>query len=288
MIFANDILDLRIRFETHGFIHLKNLIPNHVVSRVAQAFDSASERLHPEWKKSVVSGQKDPRYFDIPRILDQDDAFIDLVDLPALFPFLVSIVGDDIQLNQTIARLFYPGTTYTSPFHSDLAHIKGIDLTRNFNLLVKVHFFFEDLEKDQGCLAFIPGSHIYPANYVGPKNLDPNSDTVVRTVPKAGDVVIFNTHTLHMAQDNKTQKVRKSIIYAYSHYWVKQYASAIPHNITRFENSKQRKQLFGVDDPDVPFFDRRLGPNSESNALDSLRSAGKKIARHILPAKIRF
>jgi hypothetical protein len=30
--------------------------------------------------------------------------------------------------------------------------------------------------------------------------------------------VIFNTHLLHMALDNKTTTVRKSIIYAYSHY----------------------------------------------------------------------
>lgn len=74
--------------------------------------------------------------------------FVDLVDLPDLFPLLRLNVGEDIALNETSARLFYPGPTFTSPFHSDLANVLGVNHAQTPNLLAKVHFFFEDLSPD--------------------------------------------------------------------------------------------------------------------------------------------
>ena len=67
-----------------------------------------------------------------------------------------------------------------------------------------------------------------------PKIEDPeHSPLVVKVVPKAGDVVIFNTHLLHMATDNESPMMRKSLIYAYSHFWVKHYANAVPSDVDR-------------------------------------------------------
>jgi phytanoyl-CoA hydroxylase len=280
----DELLDIRIRFETQGFLHLRDVIPTDQVQRTLKAFDAASNLHARTWNQAEAGGSVPP-YFDIPKILDFDDAFIDLVDFPTIFPLLVLLMGDDIQLNHTSARLFPPGPTYTSPFHSDLANIQGISLAHSPPFLVKVHFFIEDLSIDQGCLAFIPGSHHYPANYNGPKNLHSDAQSVVKVVPKAGDAVIFNTHTLHMALDNASQRVRKSIIYAYSHYWVKHYDSAVPSNVARFAHSAQRRQLFNVDDPGVSHFDRRLSLQQPKPRLDTLLSASRRLVQKALPKR---
>lgn len=282
MFSKNELLDIRIQFETQGFLHLRNVIPVDHLHRTRKAFDLATERHAQEWSGSEARSSGLP-YFDIPSILDCDDAFIDLVDLPTIFPLLVMLMGDDIQLNHTSARLFPPGPTYTSPFHSDLANIQGISLSHSPGFLVKVHYFVEDLLPNQGCLAFIPGSQHYPPHHVGPKNLRTDAESVVKVVPKAGDAVIFNTHTLHMALDNTSERVRKSIIYAYSHFWVKHASSAVPRNTERFSNSAQRRQLFGVDEPGVSHFERRLGLNTPEPAFRMLLSAGKRLVRRALP-----
>lgn len=279
------VAEIRLQFETQGFVHLKSVIPADMLSRASSAFDAASQRHFEAWRSAALAGTDESRFFDIPDILDQDEIFIDLVDLPTIFPLLANLVGDDIQLNHTSARLFYPGPTFTSPFHSDLDNVLGFSHAHTLNFLVKVHYFVEDLSADRGCLAFIPGSHRYPGNYPKPKHLDENSPAVVKIVPSAGDAVIFNTHVMHMALDNKSDTVRKSIIYAYSHYWMKHYGSAVPNDLERFANNKQRKQLFGVDEPGVPHFDRRLGLNKERPTFSTLIAASKRLVKRALPKR---
>lgn len=285
MFSQSDIAEIKLQFETQGFVHLKSVIPSDVLQRARTSFDAASQRHFETWRQEALAGTGESRFFDIPDILDQDDVFIDLVDLPQIFPLLVDIVGDDIQLNHTSARLFYPGPTYTSPFHSDLAHVLGFSHAHTLNFLVKVHYFVEDLTEDRGCLAFVPGSHRYPANHPKPKHLSEQSPAVVKVIPKAGDAVIFNTHVMHMALDNTSDTVRKSIIYAYSHFWMKHYGSAVPSDTGRFANNKQRKQLFGVDEEGVPHFDRRLGLNQPRPTFSTLVSASKRMIKRVLPKK---
>ncbi len=285
MYTEKEISEIRLQYETQGFVHLKSAIPDDILQKAKRAFDVASQRHFEDWKREALNGTGESRFFDIPDILDQDDVFIDLVDLPAIFPLLTEIVGDDIQLNHTSARLFYPGPTFTSPFHSDLAHVLGFSHAHTLNFLVKVHYFVEDLSEDRGCLAFIPGSHRYPANHPKPKHLNADSACVVKVVPKAGDAVLFNTHVLHMALDNTSDTVRKSIIYAYSHYWMKHYGSAVPSDTERFANNRQRKQLFGIDEAGVPYFDRRLGLNQPKPNFSTLISASKRLVKRMLPKK---
>jgi phytanoyl-CoA hydroxylase len=275
--------EIRIQYETQGFVYLPGVIPPAFVERLRRAFDDAAARYEPQWREAVAAGRADPRFFDIPDILDQDDVFVDLVDLPSIFPILIETVGPDIQLNHTHARCFYPGKTFVQPWHSDVAEILGIDLAHTLNFIVKVHYYFEDLAPNQGCLAFIPGSHRRPAGAPAPKIEDPDhSSAVVKVVPKAGDAVLFNTHVLHMCQDNESGRVRKSIIYAYSHYWVKHYANAVPANLEKYLTAPHRYQLFGVDIPGVPYINRRLDREVEEPWHSSLRQASARILKRSL------
>lgn len=276
-----DISAIKLQYESLGFSHLPGVLDPSVVARLRSAFDRAAESYRDDWQKEIALGRADARYCDIPNILDHDDVFVDIVDTPALVPVLVNLVGPDVQLNHTHARVFPPGKTFTAPWHSDLADVLGIALEHSPNFFMKIHYFFEDLRPDQGCLAFIPGSHRFPRTMPRPKIANPESSPLVtKVVPKAGDVVIFNTHLLHMALDNESPMVRKSLIYAYSHFWVKHYANAVPSNIDKYATTRLRRQLFGVEEEGVSYFDQRFEENVVGT-MTSVRSAAKRLLKRV-------
>jgi len=277
----DNLLDLKLQFDTQGFVHLPGLLSPALTERVRNAFFAARDRHAAETAQILQRGAP---FVDLPAILDADPVFVDLVDLPDLFPLLRMTVGEDLALNETIARLFYPGPTFTSPFHSDVANMLGVNHAHTPNFLVKLHIFFEDLTPEQGCLAFIPGSQHFPPAHVNPHRPTlASSSAVARVVPRAGDAVLFNTHVLHMAEDNRTNRVRTSLIYTYGHFWMKSKPSAVPSDLVRFANTPQRQQLFGVDLPGVSHFARRLDRLSPPTPLQRLQSTGERIAHRLLP-----
>jgi phytanoyl-CoA hydroxylase len=277
------LLDLKLQFDTQGFVHLPGVLGPELTARVRTAFFAARDRHAAAIERSRAGGA---RFVDLPAILDADPVFIDLVDLPALFPLLRMAVGEDLALNETSARLFYPGPTFTSPFHSDVANVLGVNQAHTPNLLVKLHVFFEDLTPEQGCLAFIPGSQHFPPHHVNPHRLTlAASSAVTRVVPRAGDAVLFNTHVLHMAEDNRTERVRTSLIYTYGHFWMKTKPSAAPADLAQFAGSPQRQQLFGVDLPGVSHFARRLDRLAPPTPLQRLQATGERVAHRLLPLK---
>jgi phytanoyl-CoA hydroxylase len=268
-------IDEKLQYENQGFLHLRGIIEPGLVERVRRAFDAAAAPYY-------NNGNAHLEHFDIPEILDQDDCFVELVDMPSLLPVLLMAIGPDIQLNHTAARVFPPGKTFTAPWHSDLVDVIGIDLAHSIHFMVKVHFYFEDLLPNQGCLAFVPGTHRLPPDCPRPQIADiEHSPAVVKIVPKAGDCVLFNTHLLHMALDNTSPKTRKSIIYAYSHTWVKNYANAVPRDMERYATNPLRKQILGGEEEGVPYIDQRFDAHVNGAALSTLRTASRRLLSKI-------
>jgi phytanoyl-CoA hydroxylase len=273
-----------LQYETQGFVHLHDVIPKELVARVKTAFDRATEEHRNEWKRLSEAKQPTAPYYDIPDILDIDDAFVELADLSSIMPLLLQAVGTDIQLNHTHARVMFPGKTFTAAWHSDLATLLGVDLANSPRFFAKVHFYFEDLQPEQGCLGFIPGSHRLPVDDNPKPAVDgvSNAAVAVRVIPKAGDAVLFNVHCRHMAFDNHTALPRKSLIYAYSHFWLKNYANAVPRDLARVATTPLRKQLFGVETAGISFFDQRLDVAPAQEDWGSLRAASKRLLNRVL------
>ncbi len=270
------------QYEDVGFVHLPGVIPAPHVARLREAFDRAAAAHKPVWEEQVRAGQAPASYFDIPNILDVDDSFVDLADLDTVLPLLRKAIGEDIQLNHTHARVMFPGKTFTAPWHSDLETLIGVNLATSPNFFAKVHFYFQDLHPDQGCLAFIPGTHRLPQGAPRPKIADVATSTeAVRIVPKAGDAVLFNVHVQHMALDNKTDMPRKSLIYAFSHFWLKNYANAVPSDLDRVATTAVRQQLFGMEAEGVSYFDQRLDLDSVLSS-ETLANRGKRFLKRVL------
>lgn len=267
----------KLQYGTQGFVHLAGVLEPAFLARLRAALDSAIQK-HLADLESWSGAHKGKPFFDIPSILDEDDVFVDLVDIPTVFPLLREILGDDIQLMMTEARLFAPGRTFTPPWHSDLDRMRGIDLGHSLNFYAKIHYYPEALSPDQGCLAFIPGSHRYPAEHPWPHiDYQKDSPSVTKIVPEAGDAVLFNPHVLHMCLDNRTPRVRKSLIYSYSHFWLKNYPSAVPRELERLATTPQRLQLFGVPTSDGLYFGQSLPPASTKEEWEELVKRGRKL-----------
>lgn len=264
----------QLQFETQGFLYLPQLLSPDLTARVRDAYQRASE----EHIDPIRAFHKRPAY-DILDLFDQDPVFCELAVLPALLPYLVATVGEDVQLIQGVARLFPPGKTFTAPWHSDMANTLGIDLTHSSNFHVKVHFYFEDLLPDQGCLAFLPGTHRLPKESPRPHpdDIDPANDAVV-IVPKAGDAVLFNTHCMHMCLDNSTAQDRRTLIYAYSHFWVKQFPGTRPSNPDWIPSGALERQIFGLGHEGVEIFDQRPWAEPKPGILSKTReSLGRRL-----------
>lgn len=281
MYSPDQLLDLALHYNTQGFVHLRGLLPQPILERARAAFDA---RADGHAANVAAARAKGARFHDLPAILDADPVFVDLVDLPALLALLRATVGEDLALNDTNARLFFPGPTFTSPYHSDIARVAGIDPAHCPGFLAKVHFYLEDLEPEQGCLSFIPGSQHLPALHVDPHRPTlAASNAVTRVVPRAGDAILFNTHVLHMCEANLTGRVRKSLIYTYGHFWMKAYPSALPANAACYEGNAQREQLFNVALPGVGHFNRRLDGLAPATRGARLRQLCERFVHRILP-----
>jgi hypothetical protein len=252
-----------------------------MLTRLQAAFEAAADRYADQWPASSPLS-----FFDIPRPLDQDDVFVDLADIPTLFPLLLAILGADIQLVQTQARLLRPGPSLTPDWHSDLAGIRGINIGQTTNFHLKVHFYPWDLAPDQGCLAFLPGTHRLADGVERPRMAqDSTSPAILKIVPKAGDAVLFNTHLLHMALDNRNPQVRRSLIYSYSHFWVKGAASGAPKDLERLATTPQRRQLFQqpATHAEPPFF-MKAYETEHGRHMRGLLTAGSSLLRRTLGA----
>ena len=99
----------KLRYESHGFLHLPQMLDAAIIGRLRVAFDRTAAAYQETWKNEIALGHADPRFCDIPDIMDCDDAFVDVIDQPEMIPLLLKLVGQDVQLNHTHARLFPPG-----------------------------------------------------------------------------------------------------------------------------------------------------------------------------------
>lgn len=276
MMTADDKAGSKLIYETQGFVHLRGVLEPDFLLKLKSAFDRATAKHATDW---LEAGEAATATFNIPSILDEDDAFVDLADMSTIFPLLVEILGTDIQLMIVAARLFRPFRTFVPPWHSDLDTIQGVDPGQNPNFMVKIHFYPEDLSPEQGCLAFIPGSHRYPIGHPRPRlDYQQESPLIKKIVPKAGDAVLFNPHIFHMCLDNRSPSVRKSLIYTYGHFWMKNYPSAVPRDLHRVATSPQRKQLFGLAHRSaVDYFGQSLPSQTIRGEVEGLLKSGQKL-----------
>lgn len=71
------ISEIKMQFETQGFVHLKEIIPHDILLHARKAFDIAAGCYLEKRRALEVEEKTKLSFFDIPNILDRDRVFID-------------------------------------------------------------------------------------------------------------------------------------------------------------------------------------------------------------------
>lgn len=190
---------------------------------------------------------------ELPRIVERDPVFEQLMDWPATFPIARQVIGADITLAAS-------GEAYFSPpqmpawisWHNDFAWMVDVPLPRQ-NFWVRTTYLLDDVDDDTGPMTVIPGSHRSteppPANWSDVQGQPIIPDHAVRFTGKAGDCFINNTEIWHTNTPNTSDRARKLIMLTYKHAWMKAWEEN-GHTITpafaQRQTDPRRRQLCGV------------------------------------------
>ena len=187
-----------------GYLVVENAFEGEDLKRLQAAFDRCAEEAKPEWLEEVEAGTRPGAFFDIPKPLEKEDAFIDLADHSTYFGLLVDLLGEDLVFKGCQVRTLPLSPVSYVGWHPDVPHTKPQH--------IKVQIYVEDVPEDGGAFAYVPGSHKpevgrYPVVH---RLEDMPGHQVFPG--KAGTAILFSTYGWHTSMVNRTQAPRKSII----------------------------------------------------------------------------
>ncbi len=198
---------------------------------------------HYSWMEHARS--LDPGGFmDRRELLPYSQAFIDLIDRPLIFDYIVDLMGPNIMLSMTQAIVRPPTDKFPGYTHTDGG--ESLRMTRVAAdappIAVKVMYLLTDtLEEDSGNFTVFPGSHVHQIPFGGDKVVTPYSKGAVQLKARAGDAIIF-THSLwHGPAKNLSANSRKILLYNYCQLWVRTYDSEVPAEVLQQCSARQRR-----------------------------------------------
>lgn len=164
--------------------------------RIREGVGPYAESLHPE-------------YDDLYDVLQKLESFHALPHHPSLIDLLRDVFGEEVLLHpRHIARLIFPRFEQeTTPPHQDYIHIKGSPET------LTIWFPLGDCPFELGGLTVLSGSRrlgllsTVEAHGAGRTGVEIGETELewVSSEFAAGDVVMFNSHTVHAGLPNKTE-----------------------------------------------------------------------------------
>ncbi len=248
----------RRQWRTDGYLHLEGVFD---AERV-QFFSDEMDRIRgiPGWEphhdpELPIGHYKwlehakdlDPGGFmDRRDLLTYHQAFIDLIDLPPVFDYIVDIMGPNILLSMTQAIVRpanpdFPGYTHTDGGES-------LRLTRVSEssppIALKAMYLLTDVtEKDSGNLTVFPGSHLRQIPYEGDRTMTPYSPGAAQLTGRAGDVYLFPHALWHGPSRNESGNPRKVLLYNYCQLWVRCYDFGAIPDVAQRATPRQRRLL---------------------------------------------
>jgi len=241
-------------FNEKGFCIIKNALPNEYINCVLNKLEELNVKLNRSKNKKNTFG------LNIRPIINQDDIFLNLIDLNKTFPIVVKILNHyNIQLLQSHLIVVPPNKNYRAiGWHSD----GGINRIKVNGLCaltsVKIGYFFSNhLQNDTGSLMVVPGSHKMVDGPVFKNSKEGKTAEVIKAgydenpfgseelKVKAGDAIIFHQGLFHASANNFSDFNRVAIYYCYG------YRTLRPIDYTNFSKeylkncNSIRKQLLG-------------------------------------------
>jgi ectoine hydroxylase len=216
--------DEREFFNTQGYLIVKNALDPELTARLSKVIDRIDERERtPDRRGTLMS---------FANIIHEDDAFVDLLDLPSTFPKVWGVLGWNIYLYHSHLDITPPAgerpagipnsQAWSVSWHQDSMRVNDeIEVDPRPRLSVKVGFYLTDVSQPgRGNTLIVPGSHRH-------NEIDCPADGVSNPVGaeplcvKAGSAVMIDRRIWHSRSPNESEITRKVVWLGYSYRWLK-------------------------------------------------------------------
>lgn len=154
-------------------------------------------------------------------------AMADLLNHPATFPYVWSLIGWNIHVYHSHVDL-HPPIRHPKPprfeWHQDGGRQnRELETDPRPRLSVKVAYWLSDVSQPgRGNLKVIPGSH--KTNWIdGPpqRNMEwPDPDGAIEVCAEPGDAIFFDRRIWHARSDNYSDLTRKVVFFGYTPRWI--------------------------------------------------------------------
>merc|ERR1711963_375549 len=220
-------------YEENGFVVIKKLVPSDKLDRYRKRFEEICKRevkvqgLTIMRDVAIANSEFVPGEKAVTKIqnFQLDDELFGFCALPEVVDYVESFTGPDVVAMHTMLINKPPDSgkkTSRHPMHQDLYYFPFRPAER----IVCSWTAMQTINRDNGCLVVVPGSHIRPGKlltheypkweggvnkmYHGIQDWDPNSPRVHLHMEE-GDTVFFHPLLIHGSGTNNTKGFRKSI-----------------------------------------------------------------------------
>uniref|UniRef100_A0A2I3LPW3 Phytanoyl-CoA dioxygenase, peroxisomal n=1 Tax=Papio anubis TaxID=9555 RepID=A0A2I3LPW3_PAPAN len=229
----NNVLTLEQRkfYEENGFLVIKNLVPDADIQRFRNEFEKICRKevkpfgLVVMRDVTISKSEYTPSEKMTTKVQDfqEDKELFRYCTLPEILKYVECFTGPNIMAMHTMLINKPPDSgkkTSRHPLHQDLHYFPF----RPSNLIVCAWTAMEHIDRNNGCLVVLPGTHkgsLKPHDYPkweggvnkmfhGIQDYEENNARV-HLVMEKGDTVFFHPLLIHGSGQNKTQGFRKAI-----------------------------------------------------------------------------
>lgn len=229
------------------------LVPGALMLRAMVRVRAALDRVYEEEVAKGRTRAGEPMH--LLGELGRDDAFLDLLDHPAVFGLIWGALGWNIHLYHCHLDVTPPQAKPRHPpawgWHQDGGRQNvELECDPRPRMSLKVAFWLSDVsEPGRGNMLIVPGSHV-SNTLPRPEHPELGFDPPAGAVPllaSPGDALIFDRRLWHSRSDNLSQHTRRAVFLAYSYRWIRPRDDfGIDPSSERFRRlSPVRRQLLG-------------------------------------------
>lgn len=191
-------------FRKWGYLVVEDAITMQQIESLRTALDASYDR-----KKEIF----------IHQLLEEEDAFVFLLDNPPVLDRMKAILGNCVQLHSATARVTEPGQE-DQDWHRDGPWPMDPDGTPYGSLPGQINcgYFLDETTAENGPIVILPGSQRAP--FKPPKG-HPEFPDEKRVYAKPGQAVFFDGWLYHRGAANRSNERRRVCLMCYQNAWMK-------------------------------------------------------------------
>jgi hypothetical protein len=209
--------DERTFFETHGYLIVENAIDPALLEKLIAVADRVNARERtPEMANKLLS---------VSNVVHEDEAMVDLLDLPTAFPKVWGILGWNIYLYHShldVTPKENASAGWSVAWHQDSMRVNDeIESNPRPRLSLKIGYYLTDVsEPGRGNTLLVPGSHLW--NEIDlPQDGKSSPEGCIPLCVPPGSALLLDRRTWHSRSANNSDQTRKVIWYGYGYRWLR-------------------------------------------------------------------